>query len=284
MTSNPFNNFGGAVPLGGIGQGIFQLNPASQAVPMTNINTSNYTYFNRDTTASVSNQGARALSEFVNKSWWYTYSSGGYIPYNNGSTMIVTRNAPAGNFGTINIQNASQRVWFRELTSQSIGTGGNGGNNFQGFAAPGTGGSAVVVLQGGVVNEFVIRAQGIALYGSGGGGGAGVQGRRTTQGLPYTFATLFAPSGGGSGGGGAGFGTGGALPDARYQGGAGHNGTGFLGGAGGGGGGGQGAGGGGGGGQNTYNGIGQAGQGSGGSGGAGGGLANPYPNAKTYLY
>lgn len=279
MTYNPYNNFGGEGQLRYIGQAFFGVaNYAGQGMPMSALYNGNGTFFNRDIPAYVPNQGQRSIGNMRSKSWWYVTTQGGYVPYNNGSTEIVINQGQGGQtWQSVNIASGPQRVWVRTFTGQSIGYGGTGGKNFQGYAQPGTPGTATFNVQG-YANEFIVNGQGTTVYGAGGGGGAGQQGRRTTQGLPYTFASQFAPSGGGSGGGGAGFGVGGQTPDARYQGGAGQPGGYFTGGAGGGGGGGQGAGGGGAGG--IYN---TAGGGSAGAGGAAG-QAISYPGGYSVLY
>lgn len=280
MSSNPYNNFGGEGQLRYIGQAFFGVaGSGGQSMPMSAMYNGNGTFFNRDIPAYVPNQGSRSIGNMRDKSWWYVTGQGGYVPYNNGSTMVVINQAQGQTFGSVNIQSASQRVWVRNFAGQAIGYGGQGGKNFQGYAQPGTNGTPTFNVQG-YVGEFIVNAQGTTVYGSGGGGGAGRQGRRTTQGLPYSFATQFAPSGGGSGGGGAAFGAGGQTPDARYQGGAGAGGGYFTGGGGGGTGGGQGAGNGGaGGGANVG---GQAGQGGGAGGGAGQNIS--YPGGYTTIY
>ena len=277
MTYNPYNNFGGEGQLRYIGQAFFGVaGSGGQGMPMSAMYNGNGTFFNRDIGAYVPNQGSRSIGNMRSKSWWYIAGQGGTVPYNNGSTTVVINQGSGTSYGSINIQSASQRVWVRNFAN-AIGYGGTGGKNFQGYAQPGTPGTPTFNVQG-YVGEFIVNSQGYTVYGAGGGGGAGQQGRRTTQGLPYTFASQFAPSGGGSGGGGAAFGAGGQTPDARYQGGAGTGGGYYAGGAGGGGGGGQGAGGGGKGGDYNQNGFGSA--------GAGGAVGQniSYPGGYSTIY
>lgn len=161
------------------------------------------TFFNPDNGGGNYDQGQRAMSSWLNKSWVYIYGQGGTFGSPNGYTNIYI--GQAASYQSYNLQtNYLARAFFRNF-NYANGYGGAGGANRQGYpfnpsAQPGRGG---VNIQG-YAGYVIVNTQGFILVGGGGGGGAGQQGQN-----PPTRQ----PAGGGSGGGGGGFGAAGGQPD-----------------------------------------------------------------------